>query len=338
MKLGDIAQKFQLDCGEAADVEITGIASLQNAGPGDLAFLFASSHRGQLATTKAAAVVLKEADAASCPVPWVAAENPRLAWARIASLFDPTPAPPQDERVHPSAVIAADANLGKDVSVGAGSVICSGAEIADGVAIGSGCHLGEGAIIGKGTRLFPRVVLYHGVHLGEACIVHSGVVIGADGFGYEFDGKDYVKIPQVYGVRVGSCVEIGAGTTIDRGGLNHTLIGDHCKLDNQVQVGHGTSIGHHTVISGCTAIAGSTFIGSYCLIGGSVGIVDNVKIADRVEITAMTLVSQSISKPGRYSSGTGLMPSTGWKRSVAVFKQLDGVLKRLRRLESSSGK
>ncbi|MBT5723418.1 MAG: UDP-3-O-(3-hydroxymyristoyl)glucosamine N-acyltransferase, partial [Gammaproteobacteria bacterium] len=135
-------------------------------------------------------------------------------------------------------------------------------------------------------------------------------------------------------VIVGDNVEIGAGTTIDRGALNHTTIGSGCKLDNQVQVGHGTSIDHHTVISGCTAIAGSTRIGSYCLIGGAVGIVDNIEIGDRVEITAMTLVSRSILEQGRYSSGTGLMPGYEWKRSVVGFRKLDNILKRLRRLEA----
>ena len=129
-------------------------------------------------------------------------------------------------------------------------------------------------------------------------------------------------------------MEIGAAATIDRGALNDTVIGDSCKLDNQVQVGHGTQIGHHTVISGCTAIAGSTKIGSYCLIGGAVGIVDNIEITDQVEITAMSLVSQSILEKGRFSSGTGLMPGFEWKRSVVGFRKLDEILKRLRRLES----
>ena len=152
----------------------------------------------------------------------------------------------------------------------------------------------------------PNTVIYHDVTIGSNCLIHANTVIGADGFGFEFDAEagDYVKIPQIKGVKIGNNVEIGAGTTIDRGALNDTIIGDGCKLDNQVQVGHGTTIGHHTVISGSTAIAGSTRIGSYCLIGGAVGIVDNIEIVDQVEITAMTLVSQSI-KERRYSSGTG---------------------------------
>lgn len=334
MKLGDIAQRFQLECGGGADTEIDGIASLQEAGPGQLAFLFNSSHRSRLAATKAAAVVLRAADAGECPVPCLVAENPRLAWANIAALFDPVPRP--EPSLHPSAIVADTATVGRGVAIDAGAVVKPGAEIHDNAVIDSGCHIGEGAVVGAGTRLFPNVALYHDVHVGEACIIHAGAVLGADGFGFELDGAtgDYVKIPQVYGVRIGDHVEIGAGTTIDRGGLNHTAVGDHCKIDNQVQIGHGTAIGHHTVISGCTAIAGSVSIGSYCLIGGAVGIVDNIRIADEVEITAMTLVSRSIHRKGRYSSGTGLMSGRDWKRSVVGFKKLDGILKRLRRLES----
>ncbi|MDG1234323.1 MAG: UDP-3-O-(3-hydroxymyristoyl)glucosamine N-acyltransferase, partial [Pseudomonadales bacterium] len=259
---------------------------------------------------------------------------PRMAWARIASSFDPMPlAMPV---IAPSAVISDTASIGQGVAIGAGAVIRSGARIEDGAHIGAGCYIGESAKIGKGSRIKPNVVVYHDVLIGENCIVHANAVLGADGFGFEFDADtgDYVKIPQVFSVIVGDNVEIGAGTTIDRGALNHTTIGSGCKLDNQVQVGHGTSIDHHTVISGCTAIAGSTRIGSYCLIGGAVGIVDNIEIGDRVEITAMTLVSRSILEQGRYSSGTGLMPGYEWKRSVVGFRKLDNILKRLRRLEA----
>lgn len=333
MKLGDIASQFQLELSGDAEVNITGIASLSEASDNQLAFLFNSNYRDQLQETKAAAVVLRPADAELSDLPCLMSDNPRMAWAKIATLFDPAPLvmPFIDE----SAWIADTARIGKGVSIGPNAVIKSGAVIGDGAKIGAGCHIGEGATIGAGTQLNANVVLYHRVHLGERCIIHSGTVIGADGFGFEFDGAtgDYVKIPQVYSVRIGNDVEIGAGTTVDRGALNDTTIGDQCKLDNQIQVGHGTRIGHHTVISGCTAIAGSTRIGSYCLIGGAVGIIDNIEITDQVEITAMSLVSQSITEKGRYSSGTGLMPGFEWKRSVVGFRKLDDMLKRLRRLE-----
>lgn len=333
MKLGDIASQFQLELSGDAEVNITGIASLSEADATQLAFLFNSNYRDQLQDSDAAAVVLRPADADLTDIPCLLSENPRMAWAQIATLFDPAPLtmPFIDE----SAWIADTAQIGRGVAIGPNAVIKSGAVIGDGAQIGAGCHVGEGASVGAGTRLNANVVMYHAVHIGERCIVHAGAVIGADGFGFEFDAStgDYVKIPQVYSVRIGNDVEIGAAVTIDRGALNDTTIGDQCKLDNQIQIGHGTRIGHHTVISGCTAIAGSTKIGSYCLIGGAVGIVDNIEIADQVEITAMSLVSQSILEKGRYSSGTGLMRGSEWKRSVVGFKKLDDILKRLRRLE-----
>ncbi len=333
MKLGDIASQFQLELSGDTEVNITGIASLSEADATQLAFLFNSNYRDQLQDSDAAAVVLRPADADLTDIPCLLSENPRMAWAQIATLFDSAPLtmPFIDE----SAWIADTAQIGRGVAIGPNAVIKSGAVIGDGAQIGAGCHVGEGASVGAGTRLNANVVLYHAVHIGERCIIHAGAVIGADGFGFEFDAStgDYVKIPQVYSVRIGNDVEIGAAVTIDRGALNDTTIGDQCKLDNQIQIGHGTRIGHHTVISGCTAIAGSTKIGSYCLIGGAVGIVDNIEIADQVEITAMSLVSQSILEKGRYSSGTGLMRGSEWKRSVVGFKKLDDILKRLRRLE-----
>ncbi|MBS03232.1 MAG: UDP-3-O-(3-hydroxymyristoyl)glucosamine N-acyltransferase [Gammaproteobacteria bacterium] len=333
LTLGDIANCLGLELRGSDATEIEGIASLDGAARGQLTFLFNSAWRDRLAGTQASAVVLREADAGACPVACLISERPRLEWARVASLFDQTP--PPDGRIHGSASVAPDASLGEGVSVGAGAVIESGAILGGGVSIGSGCHIGARCELGAGTRLFPNVTLYHDVRIGSNCIVHAGAVLGADGFGFEFDpdAASLAKIPQVYGVQIGDDVEIGAGTTIDRGALNDTRIGDGVKLDNQVQVGHGTVIGAHTAISGCTAIAGSSRIGSYCLIGGAVGIIDNIEITDRVEVTAMSLVSQSITTSGRYSSGTGLLPSRIWKRSVVGFSRLDGILKRLRKLE-----
>ncbi len=334
MKLSEIKNQFQLESLGNTDVEITGIAGLEDASPGQLSFLFSSNYRDLLINSQAGAVVLRPEDAGLTDRPRLLSANPRMALARIAILFDP--APHVMPVIDPGATISDTASIGQGVAIGAGAVIRSGARIEDGAQIGAGCYIGEGATIGKGSRLLPNVVVYHDVCVGDSCIVHANAVLGADGFGFEFDPDtgDYIKIPQIFSVIVGDNVEIGAGTTIDRGALNHTTVGDGCKLDNQVQVGHGTSIGHHTVISGCTAIAGSTKIGSYCLIGGAVGIVDSIKIVDRVEITAMTLVSQSILKRGRYSSGTGLMPGFEWKRSVVGFRKLDKILKRIKRLES----
>lgn len=342
LTLGEIADRltaegFELELRGDASTPIEGIASLSDAGEHQLTFLFNSAWRQLLPETRAAAVVVRAEDLESCQTPALVAENPRMAWARIAALFDPTPVP--NGQIHPTASVSETASIGNNVTIGPHAVIDGKTTLGDGVAIGPGCHVGEGSVIGAGSRLFANVTLYHGVRLGERVLVHAGAVIGADGFGFEFDraAMAMVKIPQVHGVQIGDDVEIGAGTTIDRGALNDTVLGDGVKLDNQVQIGHGTRVGANTVISGCTAIAGSTRIGSYCLIGGAVGIIDNIEIADQVEITAMTLVSQSITVKGRYSSGTGLLPSRQWKRSIVGFSKLDDLMKRVRGLESREG-
>ena len=332
--LGDLADKYHLELIGDGSIEVSGIANLRDAHSTQLSFLFSSTYKSLLNDTAAAAVVLRRADAVGFDKPALISEQPRMAWALIAELFDPTPVP--DRTIHPSALVHPSASIGEKVSIGPNVVLEAGCRIGDGVSIGAGTVVGEGSTIGQQTRLFANVTLYHGVHLGRQCVVHSGAVIGADGFGFEFDKATATlkKIPQIYGVQIGDRVEIGAGTTIDRGALNDTVISDGVKLDNQVQVGHGTRIGPNTAISGCTAIAGSSRIGAYCLIGGAVGIIDNIEIADQVEITAMSLVSQSIMTKGRYSSGTNLLPSKEWKRSIVGFKRLDEILKRLRRIES----
>ena len=336
ISLGEIADQFDLELKGDASVEISGIASLVDAAPGELAFLFHSSYKNQLKTSNASAIVLREVDSVDCTIPVLISDQPRLAWARIAAFFDP--APRHKVGIHETAVISENCTLGAGISIGAHVVIEDGAKLSDGVCIDAGCFIGERVSIGEGTRLHANVTIYHDVQLGYDCIVHSATVLGADGFGFEYDKStaSLVKIAQVFAVIIGDKVEIGAGSTIDRGALNHTRIGDGVKIDNQVQVGHGTSVGSHTAISGCTAIAGSTRIGSYCLIGGGVGIIDNIEIVDQVEITAMSLVSQSITEKGRFSSGTGLMPGSDWKRSIVGFRKLPELIKRLRRLEKKA--
>lgn len=331
--LREIAERFDFEVVGDDSLVVTRLAPPSAAGPGDLTFLFNSAYKTQLSVCQATAVVLTADDAADCSLPHLIAQRPRLAWAQIATLFDPTPRPAVGSS--PSATVAEDASIGSNVSIGANVVIESGVVVGDDVILGPGVIVGSGSEIGARTRIFGNVSIYHDVVIGEDCIVHSGAVIGADGFGFEFNpaSMNLTKIPQVYGVRIGNHVEVGAGTTIDRGALNHTVLGDGVKLDNQVQIGHGATIGAHTAISGCTAVAGSTKVGSYCLIGGGVGIVDNIEVADQVEITAMSLVSQSITEKGRYASGTGLMKGAEWKRSIVGFRRLDEMLKRIRKLE-----
>jgi len=332
--LGEIARYLDIELRGDKSTRVTGIANLKDAKPGQLSFLFTSSFRKYLDSTQASAVVVRDDQSSDCRIPVLIAADPRLAWAKISHFFDRQPQP--SKSIHPSANVSTTAMIGNDVSIGANAVIEDDVSLGDDVCIGPGCVIGEGSQIGRGTRLSANVTLYHRITIGENGIIHSGVVIGADGFGFAYDPKasGYHKIQQVYAVRIGDDVEIGAGSTIDRGALNDTVLGKGVKLDNQVQVGHNTTIGDYTVISGCTAIAGSTRIGSYCLLGGAVGIIDNLHITDHVEITAMTLVSRSITEPGRYSSGTGLLPSRDWKRNIVGFKKLNEILKRLQGVET----
>tara|TARA_Y100001978_G_C23689347_1_gene433812 strand:- start:1550 stop:2569 length:1020 start_codon:yes stop_codon:yes gene_type:complete len=333
LKLKDIADSLNLETIGNADKEILGLASLDNAGQNDLAFLFSSSYRESLISSRAGAFVLKKEDKHLIDVPAIISPNPRASWAKIANLFDPSPI--KMPFISSLATINEGAVLGKNIAIDPHVNIGSGVVIGDDVIIGSGCTVGQGVKIGNRTRLHPNVVVYHDVVIGEDCVLHANSVVGSDGFGYEFDedSKSFVKIPQIYGVLIGDQVEIGACTTIDRGALDNTVIGTGCKIDNQVQIAHGVKVGKHTVISGCTGISGSTKIGAYCLIGGGVGIVDNIEIADQVEITGMSLVNRSIKEKGRYSSGTIMMPGADWKRNAITQTKLYEMSKRLRKIE-----
>jgi UDP-3-O-[3-hydroxymyristoyl] glucosamine N-acyltransferase len=198
ISLGEIAQALNLTLIGDPSVQVSGIASLADAGTDQLSFLFNSAYKPLLGESRAAAVVLRQADAAGCTIPVLVSEQPRMSWALIARMFDPTPKP--DGQIHPSASIHPTVNLGEGVSVGAHGVLEAGCVIGEHVTIGPGCVLGEGVSIGPRTRLFANVSIYHGVQIGGDCIVHSGAVIGADGFGFEFDraAATLVKIPQIW--------------------------------------------------------------------------------------------------------------------------------------------
>jgi len=314
-----------------SEVRIAAVATLQNAQSGQIAFLANSKYRRYLASTKASAVILSDSDAAYCVCPALVVKNPYLAYARIATLLNPV-APPQSG-IHTSAVISPDCELSDTVSIGPNVVIESGVCLGEGVVIGAGCYLGSEVRIACHTRLYPNVNVYHQVRIGERGLIHSGVVLGSDGFGMASDNGVWVKVPQLGRVVIGDDVEIGANTTIDRGALDDTVIENGVRLDNQIQIAHNVRIGAHTAIAGCVGVAGSTRIGQRCQIGGGVGVVGHLDIADDVYITAMSLVTGNIHKPGIYSSGTGLESNAGWQKNAVRFRQLDDMARRLRELE-----
>jgi UDP-3-O-[3-hydroxymyristoyl] glucosamine N-acyltransferase len=246
-------------------------------------------------------------------------DNPRLAFARLVTLLYPEPE--HTPGVHPTAVIAAGVRVPASATVGPLAVIEEGVELGERSWVGPGCILQRGARVGEETRLVARVSLYPGVELGARCLVHAGAVIGADGFGLAADGGSWVKISQVGSVRIGNDVEIGANTTVDRGAIGDTVIGEGAKLDNQIQVGHNVIIGAHTAIAACTGISGSTTIGKRCMVGGMVGFAGHLTIADDVVITGCSLVSASIREPGSYSSGMPTVPTRAWRRMVAHLRR-----------------
>ena len=187
--------------------------------------------------------------------------------------------------------------------------------------------------IGAHSRLQSRITIYKGCQIGERCLIHAGVVVGADGFGLAQAGGTWLKIPQIGIVRIGNDVEIGANTTIDRGSLDDTIIEDGVKLDNQIQIGHNVFIGAHTAMAGCVGVAGSARIGSHCEIGGAAMILGHLTIADYVSISAGTLVSKSITKPGAYSGAYPADSHKNWLRNAAHLRHLDALADRIAALE-----
>ncbi|MEK7259074.1 MAG: UDP-3-O-(3-hydroxymyristoyl)glucosamine N-acyltransferase [Pseudomonadota bacterium] len=329
--LGELAELLEVELRGDSSLRVDGLATLKSAVPGKLSFLSNPRYVNQLASCKASAVIIDPELASACQSAQLVSSSPYVTYARASQLFL------KDESaaagVHPSANVHPSAVLGEHVSIGSHVVVEANAEIGEGAVIGAGSYVGARSRIGKHSRLFPNVTVYHDVSIGERAVIHSSVVVGADGFGFAFDGRRSIKIAQLGGVQIGDDVEIGAGSTIDRGALDDTVISSGVKIDNQVQIAHNCVIGEHTIICGCSAIAGSTTIGRYCTIGGAVGIIGHLQIADKVMISAMSLVSQSIAEPGIYSSGTGLLESKEWKRNIVRFRQLDDMAKRLRELE-----
>ena len=329
MKLADIVAKLGGEAVGEVSAPITGVATLDSAGPGQIAFLANPKYRGKLASTRASAVIVGPGDRDAAKTPLIVSENPYAYYARTVALFQPP------ERVvagiHPFAQIDASANVDATAEIGPFVVIAAKAEVGPGASIGAHCVLGEGVRIGANARLYPRVTIYKGCRLGARCIVHSGVVIGADGFGMARESGRWLKIPQVGGVAIADDVEIGANTTIDRGALDDTVIEEGAKLDNQIQVGHNVRIGAHTVIAGCTGISGSVTIGKHCMVGGGVGFVGHISICDNTSISGYSFITKSITQPGTYTSGMPFMPHAEWLRNTVYVRRIYKLARGLRK-------
>jgi len=316
---------------EGDDCLIVSIAEISSAASGDIAFISNPKYIEHLSTTNASALIIKAEFLEQCPVPALVADDPRLIYAKVANLLYPLKK--SEAGISANAIVSELAAISETASISAGAVVSAGVTIGAGAQIGAGCVVESDVVIGENTRISANVTVGHGCEIGDDCIIHSGVVLGADGFGFVKEGDGYLKIPQIGNVHIGNNVEIGANTTIDRGALENTVIGNGVKLDNQIQIAHGVTIGDNTVISAACAIAGSTHIGSGCLIGGLVGIVEHLDITDNVMITGRTMVTRSITQAGSYSSSTSMDTTKNWRKNSARFRRLDELAKRVAKLE-----
>ncbi len=316
--------------------EIKGLASLLAADSSEISFVSNQKYERQLGISKAACVIVSQELEAKAIArgACIVTEQPYLYFAKLTQLWSQRHHPKKSAYIHPTAVVDATAMIHPTVYIGALCVIEANAKI------------------GANTVLQSRVTVGHDCVIGDSCLLHPGVVIGADGFGFAPDVqlstddaekkpeqhqkiREWVKIEQLGAVEVGNKVEIGANTCIDRGALDNTIIHTGVKLDNLIQIGHGTRIGQHTVIAASSAIAGSTEIGAYCMIGGSVSIAGHLTIADHVQISGASVVTHSIHKQGAYSGLYPLDEHQEWRKNAAALKQLATLRERIRVLEQS---
>lgn len=323
----------------APDPVIERIGPLDGADAATIAFLANPRYQQQLAGSAAGCVILAPAlrEAAEARGgSYILTPDPYLYFARLTQWWAAQVRPLGAPRVHPSAVIDPTAELGADVDVGPLAVIEAGARIGAGVRIGAHCVIGERAVVGEGSRLAPRVTLGFDCRIGARCILHSGVVIGADGFGFAPTGGRWEKIEQLGAVRIGDDVEIGANSCIDRGALGDTVLEDGVKLDNLVQIGHNVKVGAHSAMAGCAGVAGSAVIGRGCTIGGGAIVLGHLSLADGVHVSAATVVTRSIAKPGQYSGVFPFDENASWEKNAATLRQLHALRERLRALEKKA--
>jgi len=299
---------------------ISGIAPLETAQSGDIGFLSNPRYQSQLRTTQAGCVIVTAAmkELAQAGANLIVTGNPYLYYARLTQLWRKRQSGGRLVGIHPSAFVDPTAQVDATAYVG------------------PLCVVERGAQIGEGTVLKSRVTVGEGCVVGARCIVHSGVVIGADGFGFAMDGQRWEKIEQLGAVRIGNDVEIGANTCIDRGALQDTVLEDGVKLDNLIQIGHNVRVGRNTAMAGCVGVAGSASIGANCTVGGGAVILGHLSVAEGVHISAATVVTKSISKPGQYTGVFPLDENANWERNAATLKQLHTLRDRIKILEKEN--
>ena len=325
--LSDILNFLGAEASDAKDVLITGLASLENANRGDISFVANMRHAKSLAECNATAVIMPRGYENDYSGVCVFSKDPYLSYAKLSKWFDTSVKRPVG--VHPTAILAADAIIGADVSLGPNVVIESEVLISDGCQIGANTFIGARSRVGANCLIESNVSIYHDVLIGDSVTIHSGAVIGSDGFGFAPNGEGgWQKIYQLGGVSIGDRVEIGACSTIDRGALDDTIIGDGVILDNHVMIAHNVRVGDNTAMAAFAGIAGSAKIGKNCFFAGDAACLGHLEVTDNVQITARSYVTKSIKKSGSYSNGgLPLMESRKWRRNAVNFGKLAKIVK-----------
>ena len=317
LSLGSIVDVLGGELQGDATLLVEGLAPLETATPRHLSFLSHPKYQNQLAASKAACVIVSPQmrDMAVLRGACIVTDQPYLYFARVTQLWKKSLPQPVRPPVHPSAVIDPEAFVHPQARIGAL------------------CVVERGARIGADTELKSRVTVGEDCVVGDRCLLHSGVVIGADGFGFAPHAGAWEKIEQLGAVRIGNDVEIGANTCIDRGALQDTVIEDGVKLDNLIQIGHNVRVGKNTAMAGCVGVAGSATIGAQCTIGGGAIVLGHLALADGVNISAASVVTRSIRKPGHYTGMFPLDENAAWEKNAASLKQLHSLRDRIRALE-----
>ena len=335
VRLGQLAQMLGGELVGDPERIVSRIGPLDSADDQTIGFLANPRYQSQLQSTQAGCVIVAPAlrDAVAARGAALLCADPYLAFARLTQWWAAQQRRPAAAGVHASAVVEEGAFIDASASIGALAFVGRGARIEAQAVIGSHGHVGEGARVGAGTWLKPRVVLGAACVIGQRGIVHSGAVIGADGFGFAPDQGRWEKIEQLGAVLIGHDVEIGANTCVDRGALDDTVLEDGVKLDNLVQIGHNVRVGAHSAFAGCVGVAGSARIGRHCTAGGGAIILGHLEIVDHVHITAATVITRSIHKPGQYSGAFPFDDNASWEKNAATLRQLHALRDRLRALE-----
>ncbi len=339
-KVARLAPDLTIQIVKNQGTELSRFSPLATAGSEEIAFLANPKYAAQLQTTLAQAIVINEAtwheeheSIKSATV--IVCNNPYAYFAFASQILEKSAAKQSQSRIHPTAIIDSSARVGKNVSIGAYSVIEANVSIADGCTLGSQVVIGVNAKIDTDSLVYSNVTIYNAVQLGKNCIIHSGSVIGSDGFGFAPYQKRWIKIPQTGTVIIGDDVEIGSNCSIDRGALGDTVIGRGTKLDNLIQIAHNVKVGEDCAFAANIAIAGSATIGNRVQMGGKAGVLGHLSVCDDVVISSCTLVTKTIAKAGFYSGVYPIQENAEWEKNAVALKRLNALRIQVRELEQA---